>query len=100
MESVWENCDTSSAQTLKSLVNLRHLFQTLRRNDFKIAVCTADNRDGTERALEKLELTDLVDVVVCGDDKGAKPKPNPHNALEICRALGAVLWTESRWLWL
>lgn len=37
--------------------------------------------------LKKLKLDKLVDVVVCGDDAGAMPKPHPHNALSICRLL-------------
>ena len=38
-------------------------------------------------ALRSLDLEKYVDIVVCGDDDGALPKPNPHNALSICRAL-------------
>lgn len=38
-------------------------------------------------ALRQLQLEDHVDMVVCGDDAGAMPKPHPHNALSICRTL-------------
>ena len=44
-------------------------------------------REGTITTLKSLDLEKFVDVVVCGDDNGAQPKPNPHNALSICRAL-------------
>ena len=37
-------------------------------------------REGTEEFLERLHLTDLVDIVVCGDDAQSKSKPDPHNA--------------------
>lgn len=42
---------------------------------------------GTMNAVRCLGLEQYVDFVVCGDDHGAKPKPNPDNALAICRAL-------------
>lgn len=45
-------------------------------------------REGTLTALRSLGLEKYVDLVVCGDDSGSRPKPNPHNALAICRALG------------
>merc|ERR1712136_516823 len=32
--------------------------------------------------------TPYIDMIVCGDDKEGKPKPNPHNALYICDKLG------------
>lgn len=37
--------------------------------------------------LNKLGLRNYIDFVVCGDDKGTKPKPHPHNALKICETL-------------
>ncbi|VDM30144.1 unnamed protein product [Toxocara canis] len=37
--------------------------------------------------LRTLQVDRFVDVVVCGDDAGAVPKPHPHNALSICREL-------------
>ncbi|PIO77773.1 hypothetical protein TELCIR_00114 [Teladorsagia circumcincta] len=32
-------------------------------------------------------VEELVDIIVCGDDPGSKPKPHPHNAILICRVL-------------
>ena len=37
-------------------------------------------REGTTEFLEQLHLTDLVDLVVCGDDPFSISKPDPHNA--------------------
>uniref|UniRef100_A0A914S4M4 Uncharacterized protein n=1 Tax=Parascaris equorum TaxID=6256 RepID=A0A914S4M4_PAREQ len=42
---------------------------------------------GTLKTLKTLQVEHFVDVVVCGDDAGAMPKPHPHNALSICRVL-------------
>lgn len=88
VNATWEDSDTSSSKTLKPLHNLRNLFETLKSHGVKIAICTADSRKGTEGALTALGLVDIVDIVVCGDDQGAQPKPSPHNALKICKAMG------------
>lgn len=77
----------SNAQCVKEIYDLRSLFQQLRDNGIKIAICTSDSRQGTLTALRQLQLEDHVDMVVCGDDAGAMPKPHPHNALSICRSL-------------
>ena len=37
-------------------------------------------REGTAEFLERLQLTHLVDLVVCGDDPFSVAKPDPHNA--------------------
>ena len=37
--------------------------------------------------MEKMKLTPYVDMIMCGDDPSGKPKPNPHNALHICKEL-------------
>ena len=33
-------------------------------------------------------MADCVDVMVCGDDEDAEPKPSPYNAIKICKTLG------------
>uniref|UniRef100_A0A0K0DIM6 Phosphoglycolate phosphatase n=1 Tax=Angiostrongylus cantonensis TaxID=6313 RepID=A0A0K0DIM6_ANGCA len=44
-------------------------------------------RTNTVSMLRWFNVEDLVDIVVCGDDPGSKPKPHPHNAESICRVL-------------
>ncbi|KIH46157.1 haloacid dehalogenase-like hydrolase [Ancylostoma duodenale] len=73
--------------TLQPIHDIRVLFSTLKNNNVKIAICTADNRVNTLSMLRWFNVEDLVDIVVCGDDPGSKPKPHPHNATFICRAL-------------
>merc|ERR1712106_319767 len=41
--------------------------------------------------LERLHLEEFVDIVVCGDDKISKSKPDPHNAIYICNELNVDL---------
>ena len=45
-------------------------------------------RASTMSTLKALGVERMVDLVVCGDDNGSKPKPDPDNALFICRQLG------------
>ncbi|XP_064641573.1 uncharacterized protein LOC135496265 [Lineus longissimus] len=72
---------------LKSIGDVVQLFKTLKENDIKIAICTADSRQNTLDTLERIGILDNVDMVVCGDDPGTQPKPSPHNAHLICETL-------------
>ncbi|KAM3726465.1 Pyrophosphatase PpaX [Dirofilaria immitis] len=77
----------SSGDSAKEIFDLRSLFRQLQDNGIKIAICTSDSRKGTMTTLRRLRLEDYIDMTVCGDDAGSMPKPHPHNALSICRAL-------------
>eukprot|EP00736_Rhodelphis_marinus_P001909 Rmarinus@m.22328 len=87
VDKTWQNCDTSSSETLVPLVDVQKTFKTLKDAGIKVAICTADSRAGTESFLRKIGVSDLVDKVVCGDDTDNEPKPSAHNALIICEAL-------------
>lgn len=79
--------DSGDKDTLTPLGDLKKIFETLQTNGVKTAVCTADDRDGTMSALDRLGLTHMVDMIICGDDHISKPKPAPDNALNICKEL-------------
>jgi choline dehydrogenase len=79
--------ETVHQKILKSIGDVVQLFKTLKDNGVKIAICTADSRENTLDTLERIGILDDVDMVVCGDDKGTKPKPSPHNAELICKSL-------------
>ncbi|KAI8521325.1 hypothetical protein Bbelb_010790 [Branchiostoma belcheri] len=87
VDRCWRNCDATNEANLKSLGNLPDLFKTLKEWGIKTAICTADTRAGTLPALKKLGVDKLVDKIMCSDDHGSQPKPNPHNALRICEEL-------------
>ncbi|KAE9413524.1 hypothetical protein Angca_006169 [Angiostrongylus cantonensis] len=87
VEKCIKDSQSRSPSTLRAIHDMRSLFKTLRNNDIKIAMCTADNRTNTVSMLRWFNVEDLVDIVVCGDDPGSKPKPHPHNAESICRVL-------------
>ena len=81
------NFNSGNSKNLKPLGNLTHIFEELKSKNIKIAICTADSRNGTESTLENLQLSHLVDKIVCGNDETAVPKPAPDNALHICDVL-------------
>ena len=85
LKNTWK--DTPENMQIKMTGNLRDLFSRLREKNIKIAICTSDSREGTEEFLERLNLSHLVDIVVCGDDDVSVAKPDPHNAIHICKEL-------------
>ncbi|KAL8593053.1 hypothetical protein ACOMHN_017979 [Nucella lapillus] len=83
----WFEGDTGNPNMVKSVANLQTLFEILKQNDVKVAVCTSDNRRGTLNTLRNLKLMKYVDMVVCGDDRDSHPKPAPQNVWRICQTL-------------
>jgi len=89
LDKTWK--DTPENMQIKMTGNLTDLFSRLKERDIKIAICTSDSREGTEEFLERLHLEEFVDIVVCGDDQVSKSKPDPHNAIYICKELNVDL---------
>ena len=75
--------------TARPLVDLSHLFRTLRERGLKIAVATSDDHAPTVATLSALGLDALVDVVVGADD-GIPIKPEPDMVWEACRSSGVA----------
>ena len=89
LKNTWK--DTPENMQIKMTGNLRDLFSRLKAKNIKIAICTSDSREGTVEFLERLNLSHLVDIVVCGDDEVSVAKPDPHNAIHICKELNIDL---------
>lgn len=85
VDHTWK--DTPDDMKIKCTANLPELFSRLKKQGVKIAICTSDSKEGTHEFMEKMKLTPYVDMIMCGDDPSGKPKPNPHNALHICKEL-------------
>ncbi|TRY63969.1 hypothetical protein TCAL_11167 [Tigriopus californicus] len=83
--SSWK--DTPEDMKVKMTGDCHDLFNRLKNEGVKIAICTSDSREGTEEFLRRQNLNSLVEMSVCGDDSFSKPKPDPHNALYICDKL-------------
>lgn len=67
--------------------DVRDRLQQLKAQGIPLALATTDMRAMTEHSLEKLDIADLLETTVCGDDE-IPLKPAPDMALEICRRLG------------
>ncbi|MGI6376511.1 MAG: HAD family hydrolase [Anaerolineae bacterium] len=74
---------------LEPLGDIAALLSALRAVGLKVALATADTRVPTQHALDALDIADLFDTVVCGDD-GIAVKPAPDMGLEVCRRLGVA----------
>jgi phosphoglycolate phosphatase-like HAD superfamily hydrolase len=91
----WESAETVMGEswftpdpvnTAVPLADLRDLFATLSSYGIKIAIATSDDRASTEAMVGVLNLSTLVDVMVCADD-GLVIKPAPDMILSICHRL-------------
>lgn len=60
---------------IKNYQGLKEILRSLRANGMKIAVLTDANRKNARERLSRLEVTDLIDVLVTHDDTGKK-KPD------------------------
>merc|ERR1711892_1453779 len=89
LKNTWK--DTPENTQIKMTGNLRDLFSRLKAKNIKIAICTSDSREGTVEFLERLSLSHLVDIVVCGDDEVSLAKPDPYNAIHIGKELNIDL---------
>ena len=84
MAESWFNPDPVS--TVVPLADLRNLFEVFSSYGIKIAIATSDDHASTEAMVSALNLSALVDVIVCADD-GLVIKRAPDLILSICRRL-------------
>lgn len=75
---------------IKEVTNIQRLFNALKNDNIKIAICTSDSRKNTIHTLSFLGVTPFIDFIRCGDDIGSVPKPDPSNALKICSYLNVL----------
>jgi len=65
--------------------NLVSLLQALRDAEIRIAVATTDNRLTAEKCLEVLGIENLIEQLLCGDDRIGPRKPDPAVLLGIAK---------------
>lgn len=85
-------------QYIKPCGDIHNIFNILKMNGIKIAICTNDDRRPTEKTLEILNIDvssklkakkntkTTIDYLVCGNDM-LENKPSPIPLLTICRKL-------------
>merc|ERR1712002_282715 len=91
LQTTWVDGDHGNSKYLKTLDCPESLFHSLKKAGIKVAICTADSRAATEQFIKSLGISNVVDMIVCGDDVDNMPKPAPHGALKICKALNIDL---------
>lgn len=100
-EHISHRCVLEESQEgrIRSIVDLPPIFEELNNMGIHTAVCTSDSRSpnaspntvsrrATDKQLQILGVADYAAVVMCGNDPGVKPKPDPYCALSICKQLG------------
>lgn len=66
----------------------KSILMALKQHGIKLAICTSDSRAGNASMLDDLNLHNVIDISLCGDDMEMKPKPDPSNIDVICKKLG------------
>ena len=87
IQRAWSSASRSASGDEKMVGQPEVVFQTLKKNGIKVAICTADSRESTMQLVRKAGLEQYVDMMVCGDDENSEPKPSPYNAYRICNML-------------
>ncbi len=82
--TAWHSPDP--VELARPITDLHRLFTSLRQAGTHIAIATSDDREPTERTLEHLGVSHLVEALACADD-GRPVKPNPEAVHWICRTL-------------
>ncbi|RUS75460.1 hypothetical protein EGW08_016783 [Elysia chlorotica] len=89
VNQIWTDCEDAARNKDAKLLdeNIHKLFRTLKENGLRIAINTSASRETAIHDIQTAELTPFVDMMVCGDDPLSRQKPDPHNALLICREM-------------
>ncbi len=81
-----ERYEMQALRTAKILPKCRELFSFIKSLSLKIAIWTMSCRRYAREALKKLNIYDLVDILVSRDDF-IRPKPYPDGLILICKKL-------------
>jgi phosphoglycolate phosphatase len=61
---------------INPLGDVRTAIARLKSSGFQVAIATSDDRAPTETTLRELNLTQIVDLVLCADDPNTPSKPD------------------------
>ena len=64
--------------------NLRGMMEECHEMGYLVAVCTSDDRAGTDQALKAWGIDTVVDVSICGDEVNGHGKPSPVPLQLLC----------------
>ena len=69
------------------IANLRGVLLDCRNHGLIISVCTSDERQSTDEALENWKVDDIISYSICGDEVD-NPKPSAEPLERLCRHAG------------
>ena len=69
--------------------NLRGVLLDCRSRGLLISVCTSDERQSTDQALENWKVEDIISYSICGDEVD-NPKPSAEPLERLCRRSGVT----------
>lgn len=81
----WKEPDFND-KDLETYGNLVNIFAEIRNMNIKIAICTSDDRNPTNKMIELTGINDFIDIYVCGNDH-ISSKPSPEPIWKICHKL-------------
>ena len=74
----------------------KKVFECKNKN-IKIAICTSDDRNPTEKTIDILKLNKYVDFIACENDN-ISSKPSPEPLWRICKKLDVNIENTIQWL--
>ena len=80
-----------AADEIRPRANLVSLLRAFRDAEIRLAVATTDNRLPAEKCLEVLGIENLIEQLLCGDDRTSPRKPDPAVLLGIAESFGAPI---------
>jgi len=87
---IMNQVELESIPMVKAMPGVSEVISELRNRGIKIGVITRGCREYTQAALEKVGISEMIDVISARDDVD-RPKPDPSHLVELSRRLGASL---------
>ena len=70
----------------KQFTDTRALFNSLHKQNIRVAIATSDDRAPTQAMIEAFDIEEFITTMVCADD-GIPAKPEPDMVLTICKRM-------------
>lgn len=84
-DKYWTNINIKKENIIEC-GNIIRVFNFLKENNIKIAICTSDDRNVTEKTIDILNIRKYISSLRCGSDI-CLSKPSPEPIWEICNEL-------------
>jgi phosphoglycolate phosphatase len=79
-------CIPDPVALAKQFTDTRALFNSLHKQNIRVAIATSDDRAPTQALIEAFDIEEFITTMVCADD-GIPAKPEPDMVLAICKRM-------------